>query len=102
MKRKSGAVSRRPGHCKKLTAPAVAETVVDGLTNENEKLSQADRAAIAAYAARATWPSGFMVYESASRADGVFVVLRGCIVQIGRASCRERVEISDVVSALTI
>ena len=77
---KSGAVSRRPGHCKKLASPAVAETVVDGLSNDNEKLSQADRAAIAAYAARATWPSGFMVYESADRADGVFVVLRGCIV----------------------
>lgn len=61
-------------------APAVAEIVVDGLSNDNEKLSQADRAAIAAYAARATWPSGFMVYESAGRADGVFVVLRGCIV----------------------
>ena len=64
----------------KVGPPAVAETVVDGLTNEIEKLSQADRAAIAAYAARATWPSGFMVYESASRADGVFVVVRGCIV----------------------
>ena len=77
---KSGAVSRRPGHCKKLAPPAVAETVVDGLSNDNEKLSQAERAAMAAYAARATWPSGFMVYESAGRADGVFVVLRGCIV----------------------
>ncbi len=53
---------------------------MDGLNNDIEKLSQADRAAIAAYAARATWPSGFMVYESAGRADGVFVVLRGCIV----------------------
>jgi CRP/FNR family transcriptional regulator, cyclic AMP receptor protein len=53
---------------------------VDGLSSEDQKLSQADRAAIAAYAARATWPSGFMVYESSGRADGVFVVLRGCIV----------------------
>jgi CRP-like cAMP-binding protein len=53
---------------------------VDGLNNDIEKLSQADRAAIAAYAARATWPPGFMVYESSGRADGVFVVLRGCIV----------------------
>src|SRR5215210_5233122 len=79
MKQKSRALSSRPGHCKKLTAPAVVETRVDGLTDD-QKLSQADRAAIAAYAARATWPSGFMVYESAGRADGVFVVLRGCIV----------------------
>ena len=53
---------------------------MDGLNKDIEKLSQADRAAIAAYAARATWPAGFMVYESAGRADGVFVVLRGCIV----------------------
>jgi CRP-like cAMP-binding protein len=54
--------------------------VVEGLSKDDQKLSQEDRAAIAAYAARATWPSGFMVYESAGRADGVFVVLRGCIV----------------------
>ncbi len=53
---------------------------MEGLNNDIEKLTQADRAAIAAYAARATWPPGFVVYESAGRADGVFVVLRGCIV----------------------
>jgi CRP/FNR family transcriptional regulator, cyclic AMP receptor protein len=53
---------------------------VDVLSDENERLSPDDREAIAAYAARATWPSGFVVYESGSRADGVFIVLGGCIV----------------------
>jgi CRP-like cAMP-binding protein len=54
--------------------------VVDVLSEDIERLSPADRAAIAAYAARAMWPSGFVVYESGSRADGVFVVVRGCII----------------------
>ena len=53
---------------------------MDVLTDENERLSPDDRAAVASYAALATWPSGFVVYESGARADGVFIVLRGCIV----------------------
>jgi CRP-like cAMP-binding protein len=53
---------------------------VDVFSDEIERLSPDDRAAIASYAARATWPSGFVVYESGSRADGVFIVLGGCIV----------------------
>ncbi|HEU4563532.1 MAG TPA: Crp/Fnr family transcriptional regulator [Gemmatimonadaceae bacterium] len=36
--------------------------------------------AIAAYGARTTWPAGFIVYERGTRADGIFVVLRGQIV----------------------
>ncbi len=53
---------------------------MDVLTNDNEKLSPAEREVVAAYAARATWPSGFTVYESGGRADGIFVVLNGCVV----------------------
>ena len=44
------------------------------------RLSAEERASIAAYAARATWPSGFVVYQRAASADGIFVVLRGRIV----------------------
>lgn len=36
--------------------------------------------AVAAYAARATWPAGFVVYQRGAYADGMFVVLRGRIV----------------------
>lgn len=36
--------------------------------------------AIAAYAARATWPAGFVVYQRGACADGVFIVLRGRVV----------------------
>ena len=32
------------------------------------------------YAARATWPTGFNVYQRGTPADGVFVVLRGRVV----------------------
>jgi CRP/FNR family cyclic AMP-dependent transcriptional regulator len=44
------------------------------------RLSVDERLAIAAYAARASWPDGFQIYERGVAADGVFVVLRGCVV----------------------
>jgi CRP/FNR family cyclic AMP-dependent transcriptional regulator len=36
--------------------------------------------AVAAYAAKATWPAGFVVYQRGAFADGMFIVLRGRIV----------------------
>lgn len=36
--------------------------------------------AVTAYAAKATWPAGFAVYERGASADGMFIVLRGRIV----------------------
>ena len=36
--------------------------------------------ALLAYAARATWPAGFVVYQRGAPADGVFVVLEGRVV----------------------
>ena len=36
--------------------------------------------ALLAYAARATWPAGFVIYQRGARADGVFVVLQGRVV----------------------
>ena len=44
------------------------------------RLSEDERLAIAAYAARASWPEGFQIYERGAAADGVFVVLSGCVV----------------------
>ena len=44
------------------------------------RLSRDDRDALAAFGARATWPSGFAVYERGTPADGIFIVLRGQIV----------------------
>lgn len=38
------------------------------------------REAIAGYAAKATWPGGFTIYERGARADGVFILLRGRLV----------------------
>lgn len=35
---------------------------------------------MAAYAAKATWPAGFVVYQRGAYADGMFFVLRGRIV----------------------
>lgn len=44
------------------------------------RLSEDERLAIASYAARASWPEGFQIYERGASADGVFVVLSGCVV----------------------
>jgi CRP-like cAMP-binding protein len=43
-------------------------------------LSRDEMDALATYAAKATWPAGFIVYARGSAADGVFIVLRGRIV----------------------
>lgn len=44
------------------------------------RLADADREALAAYAARAAWPAGFAIYQRGGVADGAFVVTRGRIV----------------------
>ena len=36
--------------------------------------------AMLAYAARATWPAGFVIYQRGAPADGVFVVLEGRVI----------------------
>lgn len=43
-------------------------------------LSEEERVLLMGYAARATWPAGFRIYERGTRADGVFVVVRGSVV----------------------
>ena len=54
----------------------VGETLAAGLA----RLSEPERDTLAVYAARATWPSGFAIYQRGAPADGVFVVNRGRIV----------------------
>jgi CRP/FNR family cyclic AMP-dependent transcriptional regulator len=44
------------------------------------RLSLTQRLAVQDYAARASWPSGFQVYERGASADGVFIVVRGRVV----------------------
>ena len=44
------------------------------------RLSHTERIVLEGYAARATWPSGFQIYERGASADGVFVVVRGRVV----------------------
>jgi CRP/FNR family transcriptional regulator len=44
------------------------------------RLATEERGALAGYAARADWPSGFQIYERGAQADGVFVVLTGRVV----------------------
>ena len=44
------------------------------------RLANAEREALNAYAARASWPAGFVVYQRSAAADGVFIVTRGRIL----------------------
>ena len=44
------------------------------------RLSESERDALNAYAARASWPAGFAIYQRNASADGVFVVTRGRVV----------------------
>src|SRR5689334_24741040 len=44
------------------------------------RLTEAERETLTAYAARASWPAGFAIYQRGAAADGVFLVTRGRIV----------------------
>ena len=44
------------------------------------RLSHDERAALHDYVARATWPTGFQVYERGSPADGAFIVAHGSVI----------------------
>ena len=46
----------------------------------NNGLADDERRVLAAYTARASWPSGFQIYERGAVADGLFVVLRGRVI----------------------
>ena len=51
-----------------------------GETTIGQRLADGEQNALSAYAARASWPVGFAVYQRNSVADGVFIVVRGRIV----------------------
>ncbi len=44
------------------------------------RLTEAERELMMSYAARASWPAGFAIYQRGAAADGVFVVTRGRVV----------------------
>ena len=57
-------------------SPARAERIEPTVN----RLTDDERAALADYAARASWPSGFQIYERGGVADGVFVVVGGRVI----------------------
>lgn len=54
----------------------MADTLSGGLA----RLGEAEREALVSYAARASWPAGFAIYQRGAAADGLFVVTRGRVV----------------------
>lgn len=55
------------------------------LSRGRSKLSAEDATTLAGYGARTTWPSNFQIYQRATTADGISVVLRGHVVLRNRA-----------------
>lgn len=54
---------------------------MDGVTVRSiSRLPLIERQALASYAARASWPAGFLIYQRGAPADGVFFVARGRVV----------------------
>jgi CRP/FNR family transcriptional regulator, cyclic AMP receptor protein len=52
----------------------------ESLPASTTRLQPATIDALLAYAARATWPAGFVIYQRGTAADGVFIVLEGRVV----------------------
>ena len=48
------------------------------------RLTDEQRDALVPFAAKASWPSGFMIYQRGAPADGVFAVIRGRVVMRSR------------------
>jgi CRP-like cAMP-binding protein len=53
---------------------------VDEINAGFTRLVDAERDALAGYAARASWPAGFAIYQRNAAADGVFIVTHGRVV----------------------
>ena len=54
--------------------------LVDGMRKSSARISRDELDAVAKYAAKATWPSGFVIFQRGSSADGIFIVLSGRVV----------------------
>src|ERR1051325_9998633 len=70
----------RPRHCKPEWILRDVRMVVGEMTFGLARLAEAERETVTAYAARASWPAVFAIYQRGAVADGVFVVTRGRIV----------------------
>ena len=76
-------MSRRNRHCRhhSIVCCSRATKLLDTSTRWRDKRLPSDVFdAVASYAAKATWPQGFVVYQRGAAADGIFIVLRGRIV----------------------
>src|SRR5437588_727908 len=71
----------RPRHCKPLHGHKKRGWMAaEHPTALSNRLAPGTVDALHAYAARAAWPAGFVIYQRGAAADGVFVVLQGRVV----------------------
>src|SRR5687768_8227782 len=77
----AGNCQERPRHCNPLRSHKKRGWMAaDHQPAISTRLSPATVDALLAYAARASWPAGFVIYQRGAQADGVFVVLQGRVV----------------------
>jgi hypothetical protein len=62
----------------------VREVVPETYSSALARLTDEQRDALVPFAAKAAWPSGFMIYQRGASADGVFAVTRGRVVMRSR------------------
>src|SRR5688500_14699819 len=82
-KRDAGArtCQERPRHCNPLPGHEKrGRMAAEQLPATTMRLAPTIVEAMLAYAARATWPAGFVIYQRGTPADGVFVVLEGRVI----------------------
>jgi CRP-like cAMP-binding protein len=70
----------RPRHCKPIRSLRDVRMAVGESNMGVARLGDAEREVLTAYAARATWPAAFAIYQRGAAADGLFIVTRGRIV----------------------
>src|SRR3954468_18291371 len=70
----------RPRHCNPQLLLRDVRMAVAEMTFGLARLTDAEREMLTTYAARASWPAGFAIYQRGAPADGVFIVTRGRIV----------------------
>src|SRR6185503_19490611 len=77
----TSACQERPRHCNlQYRCPKRGWVVGETLTGGPVRLPALEREALGAYAARASWPAGFAIYQRGTSADGVFIVTQGRVV----------------------
>src|SRR5215208_2865900 len=80
LRQKKPNCQERPRHCNPTKSLRDVRIVVADINIALARLGEPERDSLTPYAARASWPAGFAIYQRGAAADGVFIVTRGRVV----------------------